>query len=333
MCAALHARVGHSRPRTLPHHHGVVLPRRARRHPRCGHFIPPLHTTPPHALRIPHTSSSSRNSAHSARYLGVRRDTIIVYDVSSRESFEALPRWLEELENYVPPEVVKIVVGNKLDKVMQTITRPPPPLQPLTIHLTLTLFLPFLLAATICSPFLGILPPGADVRSGGVRGARGMSLCRGIRQDGRRRDRGIQRRRHAHHRYAFAVERGEARHQDQHRRGATARWKCHDYRRSREHAGEHRPVTGAGRGGVERLFVLAARFLHRQGTFLCLALIIIIFTILTMLVLSCTIPSRRVAFRYDNFITSSRGMGGLLSSFFVLINILVLLAASNSGTI
>ena len=41
----------------------------------------------------------------------------IVYDVSNRESFEALPRWLEELENYVPPEVVKIVVGNKLDKV------------------------------------------------------------------------------------------------------------------------------------------------------------------------------------------------------------------------
>jgi hypothetical protein len=40
-----------------------------------------------------------------------------VYDVSNRESFEALPRWLEELENYVPPEVVKIVVGNKLDKV------------------------------------------------------------------------------------------------------------------------------------------------------------------------------------------------------------------------
>ena len=40
-----------------------------------------------------------------------------MYDVSNRESFEALPRWLEELENYVPPEVVKVVVGNKLDKV------------------------------------------------------------------------------------------------------------------------------------------------------------------------------------------------------------------------
>jgi hypothetical protein len=44
-------------------------------------------------------------------------DMHLVYDVSNRESFEALPRWLEELENHVPPEVVKIVVGNKLDKV------------------------------------------------------------------------------------------------------------------------------------------------------------------------------------------------------------------------
>ena len=40
-----------------------------------------------------------------------------VYDVSSRESFDALPRWLSELDTYVSPEVVKIVVGNKLDKV------------------------------------------------------------------------------------------------------------------------------------------------------------------------------------------------------------------------
>jgi|SRR6266702_5996188 len=52
-----------------------------------------------------------------------------VYDVSNRESFEALPRWLEELENYVPPEVVKIVVGNKLDKVRAP-ARPFLPLPP-----------------------------------------------------------------------------------------------------------------------------------------------------------------------------------------------------------
>lgn len=49
----------------------------------------------------------------------------LVYDVSNRESFEALPRWLDELENYVPPEVVKIVVGNKLDKV-STVNDPSP---------------------------------------------------------------------------------------------------------------------------------------------------------------------------------------------------------------
>jgi hypothetical protein len=41
----------------------------------------------------------------------------LVYDASNREPFEAFRDWLEELENHVPPEVVKIVVGNKLYKV------------------------------------------------------------------------------------------------------------------------------------------------------------------------------------------------------------------------
>jgi len=36
--------------------------------------------------------------------------------VSNRESFEALPRWLSEVETYVNAAVVKILVGNKLDK-------------------------------------------------------------------------------------------------------------------------------------------------------------------------------------------------------------------------
>ena len=41
----------------------------------------------------------------------------IVYDVANRESFEALPRWFSELETYVSSSVVKILVGNKVDKV------------------------------------------------------------------------------------------------------------------------------------------------------------------------------------------------------------------------
>ena len=47
-----------------------------------------------------------------------------VYDVSNRETFEALPRWYSELETYVSESVVKIIVGNKVDKVR----RSPPPL-------------------------------------------------------------------------------------------------------------------------------------------------------------------------------------------------------------
>jgi Ras-related protein Rab-18 len=65
-----------------------------------------LGTCSPH-LRL--SPLAHRNLCHTCN--------VLVYDVSNRESFEALPRWLEELENYVPPEVVKIVVGNKLDKV------------------------------------------------------------------------------------------------------------------------------------------------------------------------------------------------------------------------
>ena len=40
-----------------------------------------------------------------------------MYDVANRESFEALPRWYSELETYVSSSVVKILVGNKVDKV------------------------------------------------------------------------------------------------------------------------------------------------------------------------------------------------------------------------
>jgi len=62
------------------------------------------------------TAGQERFRTITASYYRGAQGIILVYDVSSRESFEALPRWLEELENYVPPEVVKIVVGNKLDK-------------------------------------------------------------------------------------------------------------------------------------------------------------------------------------------------------------------------
>ncbi|KAI0262119.1 putative ras-related protein rab-18 [Gloeopeniophorella convolvens] len=62
------------------------------------------------------TAGQERFRTITASYYRGAQGVVLVYDVSSRESFEALPRWLDELETYVPPEVVKIVVGNKLDK-------------------------------------------------------------------------------------------------------------------------------------------------------------------------------------------------------------------------
>ena len=40
-----------------------------------------------------------------------------VYDVSSRDSFDALLRWFKEIDTYCGEGVVKMIVGNKVDKV------------------------------------------------------------------------------------------------------------------------------------------------------------------------------------------------------------------------
>lgn len=50
-------------------------------------------------------------------YYRVAHGIIVVYDVTDRKSFDALPGWFTDLETYAPSTVVKIVVGNKVDKV------------------------------------------------------------------------------------------------------------------------------------------------------------------------------------------------------------------------
>ena len=50
-------------------------------------------------------------------YYRVAHGIIVVYDVTNRESFDALPGWFADLDTYAPSTVVKIVVGNKVDKV------------------------------------------------------------------------------------------------------------------------------------------------------------------------------------------------------------------------
>ena len=60
-----------------------------------------------------------------------------MYDVSSRESFQGLEVWLNELDTYATKkDLIKMLVGNKIDKVMlkdvgvtvtNSISAPPPP--------------------------------------------------------------------------------------------------------------------------------------------------------------------------------------------------------------
>jgi GTPase SAR1 family protein len=43
---------------------------------------------------------------------------ILVYDVSSKDTFSKLDVWLNELETFAnKPDIVKMLVGNKIDKV------------------------------------------------------------------------------------------------------------------------------------------------------------------------------------------------------------------------
>jgi len=40
---------------------------------------------------------------------------IIVYDITSMTSFQKCKTWVKELQSYGPPEIVLVIVGNKLD--------------------------------------------------------------------------------------------------------------------------------------------------------------------------------------------------------------------------
>ncbi|KAG6848882.1 hypothetical protein H0H93_013231 [Arthromyces matolae] len=67
-------------------------------------------------LSIWDTAGQERFRTITSSYYRGAQGVILVYDVANRESFEALPRWYSELETYVSDSVVKILVGNKVDK-------------------------------------------------------------------------------------------------------------------------------------------------------------------------------------------------------------------------
>jgi len=67
-------------------------------------------------LSIWDTAGQERFRTITSSYYRGAQGIILVYDVANRESFDALPKWFSELETYVLPAVVKIIVGNKVDK-------------------------------------------------------------------------------------------------------------------------------------------------------------------------------------------------------------------------
>ncbi|KAK0198969.1 ras-domain-containing protein [Armillaria mellea] len=70
-------------------------------------------------LSIWDTAGQERFRTITASYYRGAQGVVLVYDVSSRESFEALPRWVGEMETYlgtVAKGPVRVVVGNKVDK-------------------------------------------------------------------------------------------------------------------------------------------------------------------------------------------------------------------------
>ena len=68
-------------------------------------------------MRTQDTAGQERFRTITSSYYRGAQGVILVYDVANRESFDALPKWFSELETYVSSAVVKIIVGNKVDKV------------------------------------------------------------------------------------------------------------------------------------------------------------------------------------------------------------------------
>ncbi|CED84213.1 ras-domain-containing protein [Phaffia rhodozyma] len=67
-------------------------------------------------LSIWDTAGQERFRTLTSSYYRGAQGVILVYDVSSRATFEELSRWFHELDSYTNPEIARMIVGNKVDK-------------------------------------------------------------------------------------------------------------------------------------------------------------------------------------------------------------------------
>jgi len=67
-------------------------------------------------LQIWDTAGQERFRSITQSYYRSAHAIVLVYDVSCQPSFDCLAEWLAEIEEYANRKVLKIVVGNKIDK-------------------------------------------------------------------------------------------------------------------------------------------------------------------------------------------------------------------------
>jgi len=75
-------------------------------------------------LAIWDTAGSERFRSLTPNFYRGSHGVILVYDVTNRQSFEKLDNWLSELDAYsTKSDIVKMLVGNKIDKEGRVVSR------------------------------------------------------------------------------------------------------------------------------------------------------------------------------------------------------------------
>ncbi|XP_059080599.1 ras-related protein Rab-30-like isoform X2 [Tigriopus californicus] len=67
-------------------------------------------------LQIWDTAGQERFRSITQSYYRSAHALILVYDVSNQPTFDVCPEWLREIEEYASPKVLKVLVGNKIDR-------------------------------------------------------------------------------------------------------------------------------------------------------------------------------------------------------------------------
>lgn len=74
-------------------------------------------------MQIWDTAGQERYRAISTTYYRDVKAVLVVYDVSARATFDQVERWIKEIHQYASGNVVKVLVGNKIDLKRQVSTR------------------------------------------------------------------------------------------------------------------------------------------------------------------------------------------------------------------